>query len=235
MLAGGTGPGGYYTLCMLQILAIFPVLYYLLNRNPIQGMVLICAVNIIWEVAVKYGIITQGLHRISSARLLVGVALGILISLYWQQLKKSVIPALFFVFGSVFLIHYTFLGYKPQLVGSWITSSFASIPYAAGIVYFMIARENLWQKITNSNIVMKRLSGCIQYIGNATYHIFLVQQLYFCLSPHELVGGSKGMIKDSLMDLCLCISIGCVFFAIENKCRVLLSKRGRKALLQAEN
>lgn len=100
-ISGGVGPGGYYTVCMIQIIAIFPVLYYVIKKYNIMGVLSIVAINMLYEFMVKYGWIADSFNRLCSIRLFTGLALGIVIYLYFQKIKDTAIPWIWLVLGVV--------------------------------------------------------------------------------------------------------------------------------------
>ena len=108
-LTGGAGPGGYYTMCTLQFLCVFPVVYYLVKRTPIMGIILILTINIVWELLSKHQIIPYSLNRLCCIRMLCGLLIGTVFYLYWDDIKGTIIPEVLFVVGALFLIHSQFL------------------------------------------------------------------------------------------------------------------------------
>lgn len=57
---------------------------------------------------------------------------------------------------------------------------------------------------------VNKIIEVIEYIGKATYHIFLVQQLYFCTIFYNR--GDTGIIWASIFDICICVVTGCLFY-----------------------
>ena len=104
---GGVGPGGYYTACMIQILILFPVLYYLIKRYQFLGVTVIISINVLYEIMVRYGWISASFHRVCSIRYLTGLMFGILICLYYNRIKGTVIPWILFIVGGGVLLGYS--------------------------------------------------------------------------------------------------------------------------------
>lgn len=182
ILRGGSGPGGYYTSIIMQILVVFPIIYWIIKKSPIIGTLFLIQINIFYEYAVKSGIIGASFNRICFIRLMTGVVLGILLYLFFDKIKNTVIPTIAFSVGLLFLFWYTFGSYQPQIVGGWITNSFASSFYAAGIVYWFILGENAWIKVKEKGKITRMTVSAIELLGKASYHIFLVQQIWFSLN-----------------------------------------------------
>lgn len=129
----------------MQLLAVFPLIYYVVKRFPVLGTLFMINMNILYEYAVIKGVISSSFHRLCSIRLLTGVILGILIYRYAEELKKTVIPYILFLTGLVFLLYHNFGGYKTQFVTSWICNSFICMAYSSGIV-FLLYHEKIFCK-----------------------------------------------------------------------------------------
>lgn len=106
-ISGGVGPGGYYTICMMQILIIFPILYYIIKKYKIMGIMFIVAFNILYEIMVKFELISISFDRLCCIRLFTGLTLGIIICLYYEKIEETVIPWILFILGFGLLIWYT--------------------------------------------------------------------------------------------------------------------------------
>lgn len=98
-ISGGVGPGGYYTVCMLQIIVIFPVLYFIIRKYKLAGGLFILIINMLYELMVKYGMIDETFNRLCSVRLFTGVMLGIVIYCFFQRIQGTAIPCIWFVWG----------------------------------------------------------------------------------------------------------------------------------------
>lgn len=211
-LKGGAGPGGYYTPVVLQFLIIFPVIYYILKKSLIFGSFFVFSLNILYEYMVYNGVIRSSFHRLCGIRLIMGLMFGIIIYRYAGQLRKSVIPHLMFAGGGgIFLLYHNYGGYRTQFISSWICNSFMGMAYSAGIVFFACYHEDLLEQLFEKP-VSKKILRFIRYIGKASYHIFLVQQLWFCISfPLR----DRIRIRYAyIIDLSICIILGCAFYFI---------------------
>lgn len=214
-LSGGGGPGSYYTPIMFQILIIFPIIYYVLDKNLLEGIMLLILICICYELAVKYGILRASFNRLCCVRLLPGVSGGILIYKYYERLKGTVIPHICLAIGIILLLWRTYGGYSTQLVVFWINSSYIGIFYAIGIVSLVILNEDKWIFLQKRNKMFTNISVLIQYIGKASFHIFLFQQLYFCFGFYKY-GDILGTRIFMIIDLFICIFGGLLFYFFES-------------------
>jgi hypothetical protein len=113
--------------------------------------------------------------------------------------------------GGIFLLYHNYGGYRTQFISSWICNSFMGMAYSAGIVFFACYHEDLLEQHFEKP-VSKKILRFIRYIGKASYHIFLVQQLWFCISfPLR----DRIRIRYAyIIDLSICIILGCAFYFI---------------------
>ncbi len=222
-ISGGMGPGGYYTLCIIQILVVFPILYYLIKKCNIIGLIFIIAVNILYEMLVKYGWVTASFNRLCCIRLFTGLAFGIIIFLFFDKIKETAIPWIWFIVGVGVLIWYSWGEYHLQFVSSWVSSSFAVMPYSAAIVWFIIVKEERLRILYQKYLFANRLFGMMMKIGKSTYHIFLVQQLYFCLNIYDRK--SISLLQASLIDVFVCVIFGYIFYWCYTKCEMVFKRK----------
>lgn len=227
-ISGGVGPGGYYTICMIQILVIFPIIYYLIKRYKIIGILFIVFFNLLYAFMVKIGRISTSFDRLCSIRLFTGLMLGIVIYLYYNKIKDTVIPWILFVLGAGVLIWNCGGGYQLQFTASWLSSSFAVVPYSAAIVWLVVSKEDKLQLLSKQSSLINRFIKGIEFVGKATYHIFLVQQFYFCLNLYNRT--NIRLSQASVIDICACVTAGCIFYTCYNKCQMFfIAKQKRKS------
>ena len=93
----------------------------------------------------------------------------------------------------------------------------------AGIIWWILNKEGRIRGICKKGGILGEGVRVFSYIGEATYHIFLVQQVWFALNMYNKWGGPMGLIQDSLLDLGVCIILGCMFYSTEKKIRRFLT------------
>ena len=109
-------------------------------------------------------------------------------------------------------------GYSTQLVVSWTNSSYIGIFYGIGIVSFVILKEDRWVLLQKKHRIFRSISDRIQYIGRASFHIFLFQQLYFYFRVYKY-GDVLGTRTFMIIDLFICILGGVLFYFFEGLMR----------------
>lgn len=192
------------------MLVVFPVLYYIIHKNKVLGMLAVLLFCIGYEIVRESMEMPAKFYRVCCFRLLVSFALGIVLFLYYDKLKSTVIPVIMLVVGFLFLLSYTYLGYEPFLIKSWMPTSFMAAPYAAGIVFFFIKVEDRLAQLCDDNILFK----CLSYIGDSSYHIMLVQQTFFSSDIEEYLMQYVIDIPLALIEVFICVLMGCLFYKI---------------------
>lgn len=112
-----------------------------------------------------------------------------------------------------------------------MSSSFAVVPYAAAGVYLVISQEEKIRLLGKRNFGAKKFFNIISFISRATYHIFLVQQLYFCFDIYSKEG--MRLREAGILDIGICIIIGCLFYYLQRKLLALYYeiKQARKQIM----
>lgn len=178
-LEGGYGPGSYYVPVMMQLLLVFPIIYILIAKNAKLGIFLVGSVNLLFEVAVRVFEIEKHDYRLSVGRYLLLVALGCYLYLYPKDRIKNWQLATMFVIGVAYIVAVFELKYKLPLFRYWKTTAMPVAFYIFPIIVVLF-RKFYYSTIPGS------IGRLLTWIGQASYHIFLVQMVYF----HFDFGGS---------------------------------------------
>jgi hypothetical protein len=168
------GPGNYFIPLIIQMVVFFPLIYffYRYNRNAclITGFVL----AFIIEIANQFG--TQGIwYEDSLVRFFPHIILGIWISdLYLEHRLKNILLIAFGLLSGLYLIFISQFGsgilfgiqFVPYLASqNLFASGWTAILLILGLIYLPDVKN--------------KFTGPLAIFGKATYHIFLVQIVYF--------------------------------------------------------
>ncbi|MDD6057466.1 MAG: acyltransferase [Clostridiales bacterium] len=178
-LLGAYGPGSYYVPIMLQFLVIFPILYMLVEKNAKLGLFAAGMLNLLFEIAVKYMEMEKYYYRLSIGRYLLLIAFGCYLYLYPKHRVKRYQMIFMFLLGMAYLV--AVFGFEKDLplFPYWKTTAMPVAFYIFPIVIL------LFRKFYHSTI--KGGAGrLLAWIGKASYHIFLVQMVYY----HFDLGGA---------------------------------------------
>jgi len=207
-LLGAYGPGSYYVPVMLQLLVIFPVIYTLVEKNAKLGIVFGGIANLLFEIAVKVFEIDKYYYRLSIGRYLLLIAFGCYLYLHPEHRVKRYQMIAMFLIGLAYIV--AVFGFDRELIlfGYWKTTAMPVAFYIFPIVIL------LFRKFYHSRIpgVFGRL---LTWIGQASYHIFLVQMVYY----HFDLGGEIMQAKWYIavpFNLLIAIPVGLAFYEIDN-------------------
>ena len=219
-LTGGFGYGAYFIPVILQSILIFPLLYLLALRNPERMVIIALILTIIFDAIVfLIGWDTNQTSQIYFRYLFAG-ALGV-----WIVTSEKRNNIWLIIGGIISLFYITVCCYTPV---------FSAFPDYYGYTGILQAPAFVWSLI----LVLFGLaylpgnagSGYYQYlgeIGKASWHIFLVQMLYF-LAPAAYVYAflldplSSGNVilqfgLGAICNIAICVSVGYGWYYVERK------------------
>ena len=160
-LLGAYGPGSYYVPIMIQLLVIFPIIYKLVEKNARLGIALSGAANLLFEISVKIFDMDKYYYRLSIGRYLLLIAFGCYLYLYPEHRVKRYQLISMFLIGLGYIVAVFGFDWDIILFDYWKTTA---MPIAFYIFPIIIT---------------------LTWIGQASYHIFLVQMVYY----HFELGG----------------------------------------------
>jgi hypothetical protein len=211
LLRGGYGPGSYYVLVLLQLLIIFPVLYFCMKKNPGLTGAGVALLNIVIELLHKYWI-RESVYRLLAGRYLTFVFAGMVWYLYGKKVKEYIYLLQFF--SLFYLIALEYLSYKPVFYSSWYRDG------ASVLVFWALALTVAFYDY------FPRLPGIFHnlllIIGQSSYYIFLVQMVWYFLKLGKF-GNNIGVT----IGINLAVTIGCgiVFRMVERMIEGFLHKK----------
>ena len=213
-ISGGWGPGGYYIQILMQLLFLFPIIYYIVKKIELKfGGIFCVGIQLLIEFIFHYNNLPSELYRLLIFRYIVFIYLGILLFENKKKVKNTyliVVSVLSFIY--IYLI--TYKSYVPDLFFRlWTSTSLPTAGWTFGLVVFYLS------KVRRFNVVLHRI---ITSIGKATYFIFLFQLIYFNFKPGNLSSSSFFCIIDML----ICTLGGILFrniyiYLIKAKCKVI--------------
>lgn len=193
---GGYGPGSFYYPCMIQLIFIFPFVYFLIKKYNTKGLWICGVLNIVFEFLQRAYQMEGALYRLLIFRYLFLIAFGTYLYLSSDRLslKTNVILS---CIGIAFLICTQFLEYKPLIFRYWTsTSCVAVLPLLPMLQYFIDGKDY-------------RLP-VLEIIGKASYQIFLVQMFLFN-AAHWLYDFFPSRIIHIPLMLIFCVGGGIYF------------------------
>lgn len=212
-LEGGVGPGSYFVPIIIQHLLILPILYYLALRNPNYMLIISFALSLAFEIVLIMLGVPEWLYRLLYVRYVFVGALGVYMATSKQQSRSWLIIGSFISFVYIFLVNY----YDFQfwfIYPAWGSQHTPS--YIWTLILVIAGLKFLPSDFSEKNILGE--------LGKSSWHIFLLQMLYFC-GPGQVVRtvifGVNNIvfcyILYALTNLVLCLCGGYLFYYLDNK------------------
>lgn len=215
-LLGGFGPGSYYVPLLFELLAIFPIIYLLVKAHPYIGMMSVAFFQFAYEAWVAYSGFEKYWYRLLIFRYLLLIAFGCFLHQHPdKRLHKRTIFSMF-VIGAEYLLLYH-MGIKFSMFRFW------SPTVLPADFYIMAVMVVLFRLFYHSRIP-GRFGTLMETIGKASYHIFLIQMVYY----HFDLGGPIFSWNYGLQIICnilITVSIGIGYFYLENFLRKKFKER----------
>lgn len=154
--------------------------------------------NVLYELLQwAYGM-NEECYRLLIFRYTLLLCVGCYLSLYQAEIKKSIKIASAVV-GASFIVISQYFFYEPRVIRYWTGTSWLSCLYIMPIVCFFIKNKCFKSKV-------------LEYIGKASFEIFLVQLTYYS----SLAGSIKlHAVANLAFNIIFCCIIGIIFYKIE--------------------
>ena len=204
---GGRGPGSYYYPIMIQLIFLFPIIYFILKKYPnsLKGLMILFFGNVIYEVLQSAYLMNTACYRLLIFRYIFIIAFGAYVFINKFQLCKR---ELFFIFvlGFMYIFSLRYLGFKDRIVNaSWVGTSVFAVLYIVPFCYlFMLKCSRLHNTI-------------LEYIGASSFNIFLFQKFYYEYVVKYIYKYVDSFILSLLCNVTICLIVGCFFYYLEAK------------------
>lgn len=213
---GAYGPGSYYVPILLQMLILFPLIFILMRKSNHLGLLSATAANCIYEVAVRVSGVDEYYYRLCIGRYILLIAFGCYLYLNPQKNWKKYQLVFMFMTGLAYIVAVFVFGYEPVLFEYWTPTAMPIAFYIFPIVVFLF-----------HNFYHSRIPGVIgdglAYIGKSSYHIFLVQMVYYHFGMEHIFHAPTVVVV--IENIMICTITGMVFYEAENRLLAALKTR----------
>ncbi len=226
-----SGPGNYFITLMFEFIVISPFIIYIYRKRPATTIISLFLLDMIFELAAPHISMFSGMSYLYSAcilRYFWAIGLGLLIapdfmknehvnliqSKYWYVLLLIPLAIVYLALGSYYRQPI------PIFNDAWRTQNIISFSYTILITTIIINIKPI------NSIIYRALS----YLGKASYHIFLVQILFFGagLSLTRFVNDHNLLLMGGIaviFNLVATLSIGLIFYRYEPLISAFLADR----------
>lgn len=217
-ITGGWGPGSYFVPIMIQHVIILPLLY-LSAKKSVNGMLIVTFLLDMGIEILTYKLgLSPNLYQILYPRYLFVVTLGVWAVMY-EGKKRNIVISIGSIISLVYIASVNYFNFRLPIEPSWLSQNAPS--YFWPLLIVILGLKFL------PKIELTFLGKKLALFGKASYHIFLVQMVYF------FIVNSFNLLNNNLfvvLNLIICLVFGLVFFKFEstfgkNKNKVKFSKQ----------
>lgn len=226
IIMGKYGPGSYYYGLMLQLLILFPLIYYVVKKFKALGVVFVGTVNLTFEIMIHSMDVDIAIYRILIFRYLLFIAMGCYLYLHKKRLNAIVLLGMFCI-GCSYLISYKYMGYDLKLFTYWSWSSMVTAFYIFPIIHLLFYYGEEFH-------LKGKLGNLLSLMGAASYHIFLTQMVYYGAGANKYLKAIP-TYEVLTMNILICVSVGIVFFKIESRVTTVLIRKCRDIKIYLAN
>lgn len=222
------GPGNYFISITFQFVFVFPILYYLYKRNPKFLLILSFVLSFVFEVLANQIPVLKNnpyLYSACSLRYLFIMALGVwTVDNFDTNNLRALLKRKFILMGlSVSVVYMMAVS-----VFNWNFIYFQSVWQPQNVLSFFYPLTLCLIGLRYLPSVAGKIYGLIGFIGRASYHIFLVQIIFFGagLSVASIIGklGLQHLYNLYLLgiialigNMIILVILGSLFFILEMK------------------
>lgn len=213
---GGYGPGTYYFPVMVQFVFIYPVIYFIIKKHGLKGLILCFAINLAYEFLQRISYVPKELYVLLSFRYISVIAFGTYFALNPDDNIKWFIKVLIGLIGVLFIILVEYTSYTPKIFVYWTRTSCMATLYIFPICSFLLKSR---QKEFKCRL--------IELFGKASFNIFLVQMVYYWHFSGKVYNHTSNVVIRIILNFVICLVGGISFYLVENKLTGMLIKRIR--------
>ena len=199
---GGAGAGSYYWPVMIQLVFIFPIIYFIIKKNPVKGLFIILVANALFEFTQRAYGVTENVYRLLVFRYLFAIGFGCFLFLYRKKINIFWY-ILLFVIGAIGIIAWRYCGKEPKILIYWAGTNFVCSMFVMPVFAFIV-RYLKGVKVPVLGVV-----------GKASYNIFLVQMLLYDIPQEYITQRIDSRGWHLVFNIVICIVVGVLFWVVE--------------------
>lgn len=219
---GGWGPGSYFVPIIIQATLILPLIYLLCKKNLTTMTITLFIISLLVEVACLLVDMPEGVYRLIVVRYLFALTLGVWLALNTKKLNyKWLIPLS--IISLIYITGVNYFDWVFIMEEYWLSQHAPSYFWTLMII---IVGLKLYQFKADNMI-----SKLFVKIGQASYHIFLTQMVYFW----SIAGLFSALPLTAYVgiSIIICVVLGLLFFDAENWVRNVIKNRNNKKMLHS--
>ena len=226
LLSGGYQmPGSYYVILMIQLVVFFPLIYAFYNhlhtknnRSWIFGLITAFIMQCLYELLTYLIDLNVQIYRLLIFRYFIFLYMGIVLykaqkenKIYWKGMVK------FLPLGFLYIFLVGYMNWQPEVLfryPTWYRSAAPVIFWVAPITAYIIGNSNLLISRLENGKIYRFISDKIQLLGQASYHIYLVQMLWFGLIVSHMNTVSWRKLVICVISMVICAAVGVIYYYV---------------------
>jgi hypothetical protein len=210
-LMGGWGPGSYFVPVILQHILLLPILYYIALRGVGRMILIAFLINLLFEYYAAVSGMQNDAYRLLYPRYLFAGALGV-----WLAFGGVAKYKILLIFGAIIGLAYTvaveYYNYNLYFINScWYSQNLPSFMWPFILVFIVLRSVN--PEIIK-NTAGSKLWKIVSLPGQASYHIFLSQMVYFW-AIHVVWIDLLPSLNNASNNLIICVLLGVIFYSLD--------------------
>ncbi len=201
LLTGGIGPGGYYVPLMVQFVFVFPLVFYVVERFGLYGVLLCGAGNLAFEILKSAYAMNVETYRLLIFRYILLIAFGCYMASRHRK-RHLALSLAAFAAGVVYIVVFRYLGYTPLITDMWTGTSMWAVLYVIPLSAPLLECKYLKNPVD-------------ELLGKASYDIFLVQMVYYCTVADALYARIESRALECLLGVVICLGVGLLYHYVE--------------------
>lgn len=189
LLSGGYQmPGSYYVVLLFQLLILFPLIKCIADKRSTvsdgRRFLEVFLFQCVYEGVAYMVDLDVGIYRLLVFRYVIFIYGGIMIyqkmGVFNRQNRKA--AGVFFAVGIIYLTAVGYLEYQPSVIFRypvWYRSAAPAAGYVVLIAAVLILRHKFFENWLAAHRKAAKLAGILEKLGKASYHIYVVQMLWF--------------------------------------------------------
>ncbi len=211
LLTGGWGPGSYFILVIIQATLILPLIYMLVKKSLTAGTIALFFISILVDAFCMLIDVPGSVYRVIVVRYIFALVLGVWLALNPKKINyRWLIPLA--IVSAVYIVGVYYQEWNFFIERYWQSQHAPSYFWTLLLVIIGLKAYQFKAENPVSRLLVK--------MGQASYHIFLVQMFYFWLISDSV--SNLPLIIYLLLSLIICIVFGRLFFNAENSIRKTL-------------
>lgn len=237
------GPGNYFISIILEFIIIFPLIYVMFEHYPNLTLISCFLINLVFELISKQYILSPDgfyLYGASILRYLFLICLGLCLIKF--DFNKSLFQNRLIILGFVLSMAYLFISFFLGGISQYFIPTYQYTNVMASFYPLILVILCLRYFPSKSSAIPINL---LALIGKASYHIFLVQIIFFgiglsllenrifinptsllnYLNQSNYINAFLIIFIAILINLSLCITFGLMFYYFTEKLNLMHTKK----------